>query len=34
VTFYRRRGYQVMATPLAELLEREPDDVHLEKVLG
>jgi predicted N-acetyltransferase YhbS len=33
VTFYRRRGYEVMATPLAELFEREPDDVHLDKAL-
>jgi GNAT superfamily N-acetyltransferase len=34
VMFYRRRGYEVMPTPLADLLAREPDDVHLEKVLG
>jgi len=33
VTFYRRRGYEVMAEPLAELLEREPDDIHLGKPL-
>src|SRR4051812_24249523 len=33
VTFYRRRGYEVMAEPLEELLAREPDDVHLQKVL-
>jgi GNAT superfamily N-acetyltransferase len=33
VTFYRRRGYDVMAEPLPELLAREPEDVHLEKRL-
>ena len=33
VTFYRRRGYEVMAEPLPELYEREPDDIHLEKRL-
>ena len=33
VTFYRRRGYEVMAEPLPELLAREPDDVHLQKRL-
>ena len=33
VTFYRHRGYQVMAEPLEELLAREPDDIHLAKDL-
>ena len=33
VTFYRRRGYEVMAEPLEELFAREPDDIHLEKSL-
>ena len=33
VTFYRRRGYEVMAEPLEELLAREPDDIHLQKDL-
>jgi ribosomal protein S18 acetylase RimI-like enzyme len=33
VRFYRRRGYEVMAEPLEELLAREPDDVHLQKLL-
>ncbi len=31
VRFYRRRGYEPMAEPLPELLELEPDDIHLEK---
>lgn len=34
VDFYRRRGFAPTATPLPELLELEPDDVHLEKPLG
>jgi ribosomal protein S18 acetylase RimI-like enzyme len=34
VDFYRRRGYEPTATPLPELLELEPDDVHMEKRLG
>lgn len=34
VDFYRRRGYAPTATPLPELLELEPDDVHMEKRLG
>jgi ribosomal protein S18 acetylase RimI-like enzyme len=33
VDFYRRRGYAPTASPLPELLEREPEDVHLEKRL-
>ena len=33
VTFYRHRGYAVMAEPFEELFAREPDDVHLEKDL-
>lgn len=33
VHFYMGRGYELMAQPLPELLEREPDDVHLRKVL-
>ena len=33
VDFYRRRGYAPTASPLPELLEREPKDVHLEKPL-
>ena len=33
VTFYRRRGYAVMAEPLEELFAREPDDIHLAKDL-
>jgi GNAT superfamily N-acetyltransferase len=33
VRFYMRRGYELMARPLAELFEREPDDVHLRKEL-
>jgi GNAT superfamily N-acetyltransferase len=34
VDFYRRRGYEPTATPLPELLELEPEDVHLEKRIG
>jgi len=34
VTFYRRRGYEVMAEPLEELFAREPDDIHLAKALS
>ena len=33
VDFYRRRGYEPMAEPLPELLELEPEDVHMEKAL-
>jgi GNAT superfamily N-acetyltransferase len=33
VRFYLGRGFRPMAEPLAELLELEPDDVHLHKVL-
>jgi GNAT superfamily N-acetyltransferase len=33
VRFYLARGYEPMADPLPELLEREPDDVHLRKTL-
>jgi GNAT superfamily N-acetyltransferase len=33
VRFYLGRGFQPMAEPLAELFEREPDDVHLRKAL-
>jgi GNAT superfamily N-acetyltransferase len=33
VHFYIGRGFQPMAEPLAELLEREPEDVHLSKAL-
>ncbi len=33
VRFYKARGYQPMAHPLPELLEREHDDVHLRKTL-
>lgn len=33
VRFYLGRGYRPMATPLPELLELEPDDVHLAKAL-
>jgi GNAT superfamily N-acetyltransferase len=31
VDFYRRRGYEPMAEPLPELVELEPEDVHLLK---
>jgi GNAT superfamily N-acetyltransferase len=34
VGFYRGRGFEPSATPLPELLELEPDDVHMEKRLG
>ena len=33
VRFYRGRGFQPMAEPLAELFELEPEDVHMHKVL-
>jgi GNAT superfamily N-acetyltransferase len=33
VRFYLGRGFQPMAQPLAELLELEPEDVHMRKVL-
>ena len=33
VRFYRGRGYELMAQPLPELFEREPEDVHLRKEL-
>jgi len=33
VDFYRRRGYELMAEPLPELYELEPEDIHLEKTL-
>jgi GNAT superfamily N-acetyltransferase len=33
VRFYRGRGFEPMAEPLAELLELEPEDVHMLKVL-
>jgi GNAT superfamily N-acetyltransferase len=33
IDFYRGRGYAPSATPLPELLELEPEDVHLEKRL-
>jgi GNAT superfamily N-acetyltransferase len=33
VQFYLRRGFQPMAEPLAELIELEPEDVHMRKVL-
>jgi ribosomal protein S18 acetylase RimI-like enzyme len=33
VDFYRRRGYAPTASPLPELLAREPEDVHLENRL-
>ncbi len=34
IAFYRRRGYAPMAEPLEELVEREPDDIHLGKSLA
>ena len=34
VGFYRRRGFAPSAEPLPELLELEPEDVHMEKRLG
>jgi len=33
VRFYLGRGYQPMAQPFAELFEREPDDIHMRKVI-
>ena len=33
VRFYLGRGYELMAQPLPELYELEPEDVHLRKVL-
>ena len=33
VRFYQGRGYELMAQPLPELFEREPEDVHMRKVL-
>jgi GNAT superfamily N-acetyltransferase len=33
VRFYLGRGYEPMERPLPELLELEPDDVHLAKAL-
>jgi GNAT superfamily N-acetyltransferase len=33
VRFYLGRGFQPVAEPLAELLELEPEDVHMRKVL-
>jgi len=33
VRFYLGRDYQLAAAPLSELLELEPDDVHMSKVL-
>ena len=33
VRFYRGRGFEPMAQPLPELCEREPEDVHMRKVL-
>jgi GNAT superfamily N-acetyltransferase len=33
VRFYRGRGFEPTATPLPELFELEPEDVHLEKRL-
>jgi GNAT superfamily N-acetyltransferase len=33
VRFYRGRGFEPMSAPLAELLELEPEDVHMEKRL-
>ena len=33
VRFYMGRGYGLMAQPLPELLELEPDDVHMKKML-
>ena len=33
VRFYRGRGFELMAQPLPELFEREPEDVHMRKVL-
>ena len=33
VRFYMSRGYQLMAQPLPELYELEPEDVHMKKAL-
>jgi GNAT superfamily N-acetyltransferase len=33
VRFYRGRGYELMAVPLPELFELEPEDVHMKKTL-
>ena len=33
VRFYMARGYKPMAEPFPELLEREPEDIHLHKQL-
>ncbi len=33
VAFYTRRGFRPMATPLPELFELEPEDVHMSKPL-
>jgi GNAT superfamily N-acetyltransferase len=33
VRFYKGRGFELMAQPLPELFEREPEDVHMRKVL-
>jgi len=33
VRFYRRRGFEPMQSPLPELVELEPEDVHMEKAL-
>ena len=33
VRFYQGRGFEPMAQPLPELFEREPEDVHMRKVL-
>jgi GNAT superfamily N-acetyltransferase len=33
VRFYRRRGFELMAQPLPELQELEPEDIHMHKPL-
>lgn len=33
VRFYRGRGFEPTAAPLAELFEAEPEDVHMRKTL-
>jgi hypothetical protein len=33
VRFYQGRGFELMPQPLPELFEREPEDVHMRKVL-
>ena len=33
VRFYRGRGFELMAQPLPELFELEPEDVHMRKIL-